>query len=140
MSDERLTIMDTGRDLYIVTPKTFVTLRPDGTVEFGADYQPDETARAFWLGLAERNPLQARIAALEDRAAEMQFSLDLAIADLQALRAAAQDALDGIATTQEETSITPECEVCSLCGWGITHHNPACSHAALAALLSEETP
>jgi hypothetical protein len=41
------------------------TLRPDGTVEFGPDYHPDEAARAFWEGLAGRNPLLPRLRALE---------------------------------------------------------------------------
>ena len=35
---------------------------------------------------------------------------------IAALEAAARDALEGVTTIQEETSITPECEVCSLCG------------------------
>ena len=56
---------------------------------------------------------------------------------IAALEAAARDALEGVTTIQEETSITPECEVCSLCGWGINHHDPMCSHAALAALLED---
>lgn len=28
--------------------KPMVTIRPDGTLEFGEDYQPDEAARTFW--------------------------------------------------------------------------------------------
>lgn len=37
-----------GRDLVIIYP--------DGVVEFGPDYDPDETARAFWQVLGELRP------------------------------------------------------------------------------------
>jgi hypothetical protein len=36
--------------------KPMVTLRPDGTIEFGDDYQPDEAARLFWEAVQRLQP------------------------------------------------------------------------------------
>lgn len=37
--------------------KALVTLKTDGTLEFGEDYDPDEAARIFWQSVADGNPL-----------------------------------------------------------------------------------
>ncbi len=36
--------------------KVAVTIRPDGSVEFGEDYSPDEAATAFWLAVGRNHP------------------------------------------------------------------------------------
>ena len=36
--------------------RILTTIYPDGIVEFGPDYDPDETARAFWQVLGELCP------------------------------------------------------------------------------------
>ncbi|NUS82709.1 MAG: hypothetical protein HOY75_08145 [Streptomyces sp.] len=36
--------------------KPMVTIRPDGTLEFGEDYQPDEAARLFWEAVQRFQP------------------------------------------------------------------------------------
>jgi hypothetical protein len=39
--------------------KLWIRLHPDGSVEFGPDYNPDEAARDFWNGLGASNPTLA---------------------------------------------------------------------------------
>lgn len=36
--------------------KPIVTIRPDGRLEFGEDYQPDEAARVFWEAVQRLTP------------------------------------------------------------------------------------
>lgn len=36
--------------------KPMVTISPDGTIEFGEDYQPDEAARLFWEAVQRLQP------------------------------------------------------------------------------------
>lgn len=45
-----------GRDIMINLgkPKAYVTIKADGTVIYGDDYDPDATAKAFWENLGER--------------------------------------------------------------------------------------
>lgn len=76
MTDERVMADDLVFSIGVPSAKPLVTLRGDGTVEFGPDYDPDETARAFWEGLAARNPLLAEVERL--RALLTQAEAELA--------------------------------------------------------------
>jgi hypothetical protein len=71
------------------TATSLVTLKVDGSVEFGPDYSPDASARAFWEGLAARNPLLGRVERAEVEVARLLTSE----IDLRAQLAAATDAL-----------------------------------------------
>ncbi len=44
-----LTIHGVGHEML-------VTLRPDGTLEYGPNYHPDEAARLFWEAIAYAYP------------------------------------------------------------------------------------
>lgn len=36
--------------------EVLVTLRPDGTLEYGPSYNPDDTAKIFWNAITNHNP------------------------------------------------------------------------------------
>jgi hypothetical protein len=80
-----------------------------------------------------------RIAAAEDRAAEMQTSLDLCLADLQALRAAARAVVARASYRADGVLIDCDCptgEIGTINAGMIIDHTPQdCSVIALAALL-----
>ncbi len=45
--------------------EVWVRLMPDGTIEFGPDYNPTETTRIFWEHLAATNPLRKQVEELQ---------------------------------------------------------------------------
>ena len=45
-------ILEVRRDAI----KPIVTVHPDGTVEYGPDYNPDEAARIFWEAIGSHRP------------------------------------------------------------------------------------
>lgn len=53
-----------------------VTFHPDGTVTYGAHYQPNEAAAIFWQACAHWNPLKAVVAAQAREIARLQRLLD----------------------------------------------------------------
>lgn len=50
------TVRSSEMSITIHTGKTFVIIRPDGKVEFGDGYNPDEAARAFWTAVSRNVP------------------------------------------------------------------------------------
>ncbi|MFD9004437.1 hypothetical protein ACFV0T_26350 [Streptomyces sp. NPDC059582] len=77
--------------------KPLVTIRPDGRLEFGEHYQPDEAAQAFWEAVQRFAPTQM----------EQQFGKPLAArvdAELAAGRRAQKqvERLDQMATAWKE--------------------------------------
>lgn len=50
------TVPPSEMSITISMGKTFVTIRPDGKIEFGEGYNPDEAARAFWAAVSRNVP------------------------------------------------------------------------------------
>jgi hypothetical protein len=50
------TVQASGISIPASNGRPLVTIRPDGTLEFGKDYQPDEAARAFWEAVQRLAP------------------------------------------------------------------------------------
>ena len=43
-------------NFVIANPEPIVTIKADGTMEFGKNYHPDEAAKIFWDAVARINP------------------------------------------------------------------------------------
>ena len=49
------------------TYSILVTLRSDGSLEYGPDYTPDEAAKIFWEAIASAHPYKESICAICSR-------------------------------------------------------------------------
>ena len=65
---EMMRIIDSNLEVQVI-------LRPDGTIEFGPTYKPEEAARIFWEYLAADNPLHARVKELEAEVQRLRFGV-----------------------------------------------------------------
>lgn len=55
-----------------------VSISPDGNIEYGEDYTPDEAAKVFWEAIALQNPhaLRAEIDELKQQICELKYELN----------------------------------------------------------------
>ncbi len=79
MSDEQgyRLVVSQNPSFTIRVGKTMVTIRPDGTIEYGEGYTPDAAAKAFWdaMGLERKPNSEDDMTEDEDKREDLIYSL-----------------------------------------------------------------